>query len=84
MLEKIRTNKLRVSFGWQVAECFMRDEERNRLNLRYRINNTYFKVHTIMYNAMMEINSLRYCFDHGDSISVIKRKLNEYFTEARE
>lgn len=82
-LERIRTKKLRVSFGWQVADCFVENPEMNRLRLRYRINYSHFKAHTIIYNAMMEMNSLRYCFEHRDSIHTIKKKLYEYFNEAR-
>lgn len=83
-LERIRIGRLRVSFGWQVAECFVQNPELRRIRLRYRINNTYFRVHTTIYNAMMEMNSLRYIFDHADSIHVIRKKLIEYFTEAHQ
>lgn len=83
-LERIRTGKLVVSFADRIAECFILNPERHRLNLRYRIITRYFGIDTFVYNAMMESNSLRYRFNHEDGINTIRRKLIEYFLEANE
>lgn len=81
IVERIRLGKLSVTFGWQIMECFVENPAQHRIRLRYKINRSQFIIDSPMYNAMMETNSLRYQFEHEDSLNTIKRKLTNYFLE---